>query len=92
MMKTLEAQPEALLGNPPAADDSLPQPAVWKANCKGECPVCGFEEIARCRCMGPHTLCELKAGHGSICSQGHHWSGNVVWNPAEAGCNPAPAG
>ena len=41
---------------------------------KSSCPACGKPAVSSCRCSGPHTLEDLKAGHGLSCSNGHHWS------------------
>jgi hypothetical protein len=38
------------------------------------CPICNEKANARCRCIGPHTMEDLKKGHGLRCSNGHRWS------------------
>lgn len=45
------------------------------------CPICKEPVIGRCRCPGPHSLNDLQAGHGLHCKNGHHWSGDLVYNP-----------
>ncbi len=42
------------------------------------CPVCSTPAKGCCRCMGPHTVEDLKKGHGLVCVNGHRWSGDVV--------------
>lgn len=38
------------------------------------CPVCGQKKVGCCRCSGPHSMEELKKGHGAVCANGHRWS------------------
>ena len=38
------------------------------------CPICGKYAIGSCRCPGPHSLKDLKEGHGLRCSNGHHFA------------------
>jgi hypothetical protein len=44
------------------------------------CPVCGEFYETQCRCIGPHSLEDLKKGHGFGCKNGHRWSRDIVWN------------
>jgi len=49
------------------------------------CPVCSEFYERQCRCSGPHTLEDLKKGHGFGCKNGHQWSAdnypNIVYIP-----------
>lgn len=45
------------------------------------CPVCGGASVGRCRCRGPHTCAQLRAGHGEVCARGHRWSGDQAVGP-----------
>lgn len=47
------------------------------------CPICSSPRIGGCRCSGPHTLEALQRGHGSTCVNGHHWSGELSYDPKE---------
>ena len=38
------------------------------------CPFCGEFAVGSCRCSGPHSLEELKKGHGLRCPNGHSFN------------------
>lgn len=52
--------------------------AARKMVASGECPFCGAKVIQRCRCSGPHNVEQLRKGHGSLCENGHRWSGDQM--------------
>jgi len=47
------------------------------------CPICSEFYVGQCKCSGPHSLEDLKNGHGFTCKNGHRWSGDVVYNPRD---------
>ena len=50
------------------------------------CPVCGEFYERQCKCASfvlPHTMEDLKRGHGFSCKNGHRWSGDLVYNPRD---------
>lgn len=49
---------------------------------QSKCPGCDEPAVGRCRCRGPHSLEDLKKGHGLECPNGHRWSGDLFYNPA----------
>jgi len=47
-----------------------------------KCPICGNPRVQSCRCSGPHSLEDLKKGHGLQCKNGHRWSRGEAYDPA----------
>ena len=48
------------------------------------CPKCGGRKVSGCRCPSSmHDLRSLKNRHGSVCINGHHFSGALVYDPNE---------
>lgn len=47
------------------------------------CPACGAPIEGTCRCRGPHTLDQLRAGHGDVCANGHR-SDPDLWAAIDA--------
>ena len=45
------------------------------------CPICQGVAVGRCRCGGPHTIEQLKIGHGLKCANGHRFSNGLVYDP-----------
>ena len=45
------------------------------------CPICQGVAVSRCRCGGPHTIEQLKKGHGLKCANGHRFSNGLVYDP-----------
>ena len=45
------------------------------------CPICNEPKCRTCRCPGPHSLDQIKAGHGYHCKNGHGWSGSLSFDP-----------
>ncbi len=46
-----------------------------------KCPVCDAQKVAGCRCSSkvlPHSLEQLRKGHGNECENGHTWSGELA--------------
>lgn len=45
------------------------------------CPICKEFADSRCRCMGPHSIEDLKRGHGLHCRNNHNWNTKgEVWD------------
>ena len=55
---------------------------IAKSQSHDNCPICGERYESQCKCSGPHTVEDLKKGHGRHCSNGHSWSGDVVYDMA----------
>lgn len=47
------------------------------------CPICTEHAVGRCRCGGPHSMEDLKKGHGLQCKNGHRWSGELAYDPGQ---------
>lgn len=47
------------------------------------CPICKSKKTGSCRCSGPHTLEQLKKGHGNHCKNNHRWSGDLTYDASE---------
>jgi len=46
------------------------------------CPICGKFASGSCRCSGPHSIEDLKKGHGLQCPNGHNFtSEGLAYNP-----------
>ena len=39
------------------------------------CPICKEFACGSCKCIGPHSIEDLKEGHGFKCKNGHSWNG-----------------
>lgn len=46
------------------------------------CPFCGKHAVGSCRCSGPHSMEDLKKGHGRHCPNGHNFSGGLGYDPS----------
>lgn len=50
-----------------------------EAAATSKCPICGGPPVSSCRCVGPHTMEMLAAGHGKTCAKKHRWSGRIAY-------------
>lgn len=50
---------------------------------KQYCPICKERKIGSCRCSGPHTMEQLKKGHGNKCKNNHRWSGELSYDASK---------